>query len=104
MSVETVISAYQRSGSLATGLGIGLAAALGNRVIPRLPHRIFHLCDFPPVQAAVLAILINTRLKNPLNSFLMATFIIWLIKTSINTYAPETPPLGKLIAPPPKPK
>lgn len=98
MSVDSVVSAYQKSGSITTGIGVGLISTVGTHIIPKLPHRIFHICDFPIVQVGALTYLINLRLKNPLTSFLIATMALYFFKTGINAYAPETPSLSKLIA------
>ena len=99
MSVDSVLSAYQKSGSLTTGIGVGLISTVGTQIIPKLPHRIFHLCDIPFVQVGALTYLINLKLQNPLLAFLGATLALYLLKTSINAYAPETPSLSKLIIP-----
>ncbi len=98
MSVDQVISTYQKSGSLSVGIGIGLISTLANRIIPRLPKRYFHICDYPLVQVAILTFLLNIKLKNPTLAFLSSTILLFIIKAMINSYVPETPSLGNMIA------
>ena len=96
-AVDHVISTYQKSGSISVGIGIGLVSAIGNRVLPKLPRQFFHICDMPVVQVALVTLLLNSQWNNHFLSFLTATFLVYFLKTVINSYVPETPPLSKLI-------